>query len=195
MNTKIQLRILGITFSQVQAGAYALILSESTGKRRLPIIIGTPEAQSIAIHLENLKPPRPLTHDLFRLLTEALQVQLQQMNIYQYKDGVFYSELIYCSGDKTIRLDARTSDAIAIAVRSSVPIYIEKKIMDEAAAIMDDDDLWDETAVQPAAVPSYETMNREELQACLNEAVLGEDYEQASYLQELIRKLKENEKN
>ncbi|MDR0547463.1 MAG: bifunctional nuclease family protein [Dysgonamonadaceae bacterium] len=192
MNAKVALRILGITFSQVQAGAYALILSEQTGKRRIPIIIGTPEAQSIAIFLENLKPPRPLTHDLFRMLTEALQVQLLEMDIYQYKEGVFYSELVYRSGEKTIRLDARTSDAIAIAIRAKAPIYIDKVIMDEASVVMDDDDLWDESssADAPAEKPAYENMNLEELQEHLNEAVSGENYEQASYLHELMEKLR-----
>ncbi|GHU71703.1 hypothetical protein FACS189413_13770 [Bacteroidia bacterium] len=192
MSAKVSLRILGITFSQVQAGAYALILSEQMGKRRIPIIIGTPEAQSIAIFLENLKPPRPLTHDLFRMLTDALQVQLLEMNIYQYRDGVFYSELIYRSGEKTIRLDTRTSDAIAIAIRAKAPIYIDKEIMDEAAVVMDDDDLWDEASpVDALAVkPAYENMNLEELQVHLNGAISGENYEQASYLHELMEKLR-----
>lgn len=187
----IPLRILGITFSQIQAGAYALILSEKEGKRRIPIIIGTPEAQSIAIYLENRKPPRPLTHDLFITFVRALKAEITHINIYRYENGIFYSEIVIQSNEKSLSLDARTSDAIAIAIRSNAPIYIEKNILDEVAINMDDDDLWDDVPEEmpPQNTSSYETMSLEELQISLNEAISSEDYETASYLHELIKKL------
>jgi len=185
----IPLRILGITFSQIQAGAYALILSEKEGKRRIPIIIGTQEAQSIAIYLENRKPPRPLTHDLFIAFSHALKAEITHINIYQYENGIFYSEIVVQSGEKLLSLDARTSDAIAIAIRANAPIYMDETIMEAVAVNMDDDDLWDDLPEEmPQQSTSYETMSLEELQISLNEAVSSENYETASYLNELIKK-------
>ena len=117
MDTRIKLRVQGLTNSQIQSGAYALILAEEDGVRRIPIIVGTSEAQSIAIALERITPPRPLTHDLFATFAQAFGVRLCEVFIYKFEDGVFYSELLFEDGIKQIRLDSRTSDAIAIALR------------------------------------------------------------------------------
>jgi bifunctional DNase/RNase len=186
----IRLRILGITFSQVQAGAYALILAEEGGKRRIPIIIGTPEAQSIAIFLEGLNPPRPLTHDLFITFAQAVNVGLKQVNIHKYSDGIFFSEIIFDNGGKTFRLDARTSDAIALAVRTQAPIFITEEIMKEVSILTndEDDDFWDNIEEQPEKKSriSFESMNLEDLQIQLNEAIASEDYEKASSIRDLI---------
>lgn len=189
----IKLKILGITYSQVQAGAYALILSEENGKRRIPIIIGTPEAQSIAIFLEGLNPPRPLTHDLFISFAKALDAKLNQVNIYRYEDGIFYSELIFANEEKTIRLDSRTSDAIALAIRTNATIYIAENIMNEAGILMAEDDiLGDFDEIEPKnTILSFDSMSIEELQNALDESINNEDYEKASFLRDLIRQKKD----
>lgn len=188
---KIRLKILGITFSQVQAGAYALILAEENGVRRVPIIIGTPEAQSIAIYLEGLKPPRPLTHDLFISLTQALEIPLEEVYIYKYEDGIFYSEMIFERDARQIRIDSRTSDAIAIAIRTQSPIYIKQDILQEVGVIMDEDIFQEEgEAETPTAENAFDSMTLEELKEELNEAINQEDYEKASFLHQLIKKWK-----
>lgn len=189
---KIQLKVLGITFSQVQAGAYALVLSEVKGIRRVPIIIGTPEAQSIAIYLEGLHTPRPLTHDLFVSFADALGAKMKEVNIYKFEDGVFFSELIFMQGDKIITMDSRTSDAIALAIRTDTPIFTNESIMQEAGIIMEDKDEDDLSLAKEEATLSktfeedYNSMNTEELRKQLEEAVKNENYEKASKLRDII---------
>jgi bifunctional DNase/RNase len=187
---KTKLTILGITFNQVQAGAYALILAEEQGKRRIPIIIGTPEAQSIALHLENLHPPRPLTHDLFISFFQALNITLKEINIYKYQEGVFHSEMVIYDGKKDILLDSRTSDAIALALRANAPIYISNDIIkDVAVEIEDEDDDSGDNQKQSSQnqIISLENLNPEKLQQLLNEAITTENYEKASYIRDLIK--------
>lgn len=187
-NEKIKLKILGITFSQVQAGAYALILAEEKGIRRVPIIIGTPEAQSIAIYLEGLTPPRPLTHDLFITFINALHITLKEVFIYKYEDGVFFSELLFNDNGEELRIDSRTSDAIALAIRTQSAIYITEEIMIEVAVFMEEDELLEELDQEINGTPSVDAMNSEELQNALDEAIAKEDYEKASFLRDLINK-------
>ena len=187
---KTKLTILGITFNQVQAGAYALILAEEQGNRRIPIIIGTPEAQSIALHLENLHPPRPLTHDLFISFFQALNITLKEINIYKYEEGVFHSKMVINDGKRDILLDSRTSDAIALALRANAPIYIANDIMkDVAVEIEDEEDDFNENLKQSAQnqIISLESLNPEKLQQLLNEAISTENYEKASYIRDLIK--------
>jgi len=190
MESKIKLNVLGITFSQVQAGAYALVLAEEGGFRRVPIIIGTPEAQSIAIFLEKLQPPRPLTHDLFISFARALNVKLEEINIYRFEEGIFYSKLIFQQEDREIIIDSRTSDAIALAIRTGSPIYTTEEIMQEAGIIMEDDGFSDGeiSSETEDGELSYEEMNLEELQDALNEAVMKEDYEKASRIRDLMNR-------
>jgi Uncharacterized conserved protein len=188
---KVQLKIVGITYSQVQAGAYALVLAEDKGVRRIPIIIGTPEAQSIAIFLEGLQPPRPLTHDLFISFLNVFQVHLKEIFIYKYEDGVFFSELIFNDGTKNYRIDSRTSDAIAIAVRAKSPIFINEEIMNDVSIVIDDEEIiedFEQDMAQMSSLDSYEEMTKEELQSAMNEAIEKEDYEKASLLHQLIKK-------
>ena len=191
---RVKLNVLGITFSQVQAGAYALVLSEENGNRRVPIIIGTPEAQSIAIFLEGLLPPRPLTHELFLSFAEAVNVSIKEIYIYKFEEGVFFSELSFLQGEKLIIIDSRTSDAIALAVRSQAPIYTTEDIMKEAGIIMEDDFLDESEEETETRKPqhSYDSMNLEELETALNEAIAMEDYEKASKIRDLINKKKES---
>ena len=191
MNNKTKLKILGITFNQVQTGAYALILAEEKGNRRVPIIIGTPEAQSIAIFLENLRPPRPLTHDLFVSFLQLVNITLKEVNIYKYENGIYYSEMVFNDRAKDIFLDSRTSDAIALALRTNTPIYISDDIMKEVSIETDEEDMieYSEQSSQKQAI-SFDNLSREKLQQLLNEAIGMENYEKASYLRDLINKKK-----
>ena len=193
MGHKIKLNILGITFSQVQAGAYALVLAEENSARRVPIIIGTPEAQSIAIFLEDLHPPRPLTHDLFIAFMDKVNVVLKEIFIYKFAEGVFYSELVFSSDGKEIKMDSRTSDAISLAIRAGAPIYTTEEIMQEAGITLeDDDDFDDDRGNQPVTMQqrSPESLSQEELQRTLNDAISMEDYEKASQIRDLLNKKK-----
>lgn len=186
---KIKLRPLGITFSQVQAGAYALVLAETEGARRLPIIIGTAEAQSIAIFLEQLRPPRPITHDLFISLTKALNIKIKEVFIYKFDDGVFFSELIFDDGTKEFHLDSRTSDAIAIAVRADADIYITEEIMSEMSVELEGEEIIEEMEDNPEETDlALDKMDRNQLKKALEEAITMEDYEKASSIRDLINK-------
>lgn len=137
MAKKIKLKVQGLTGSQVQSGAYALILSEVDGPHRIPIIVGMAEAQSIAMALEHLTPPRPLTHDLFVTFTHSFGILLQEVYIYKFLDGVFYAELVLFDGERQVRIDSRTSDAIAIALRLKVDIFTSEEVLDECGLIFE----------------------------------------------------------
>lgn len=134
---KIKLNVLGISYSQTQSGAYALVLSESGGDRRIPIIIGGFEAQSIAIQLEGLTPPRPLTHDLFVSFASVFKLNLSEVIIYKLDEGVFYSKLLCTDGKNIHEIDARTSDAVSLALRFKSPVFTTEDIIDRAGIILD----------------------------------------------------------
>ncbi|WP_047449187.1 bifunctional nuclease family protein [Alistipes sp. ZOR0009] len=194
---KVKLNVLGISYSQTQSGAYALVLSEEEGLRRIPIIIGGFEAQSIAIHLEGLTPPRPLTHDLFLSFASSFNIELLEVNIYRLEDGVFYSQLVCFNGEKEIVIDSRTSDAIALALRFKCPIFTFPEIVDRAGVYIDEDGSEGEEAASITSDTSetvdyhdseYETMSIESLNSLLQEAVDMEDYEKASYIRDEIQK-------
>ena len=191
---KIKLNILGITFSQVQAGAYALVLAEAEGARRVPVIIGTSEAQSIAIFLEGLHPPRPLTHDLFVAFMKKFDVSLKEIFIYKFADGVFYSDLIFSKDNHDIKIDSRTSDAIALAVRANAPIYTTETIMREAGIFVEDedDDVYEDFDYQKSVQQkrSIDNFSEEELKISMEDAIAKEDYEKASRLRDLLNKKK-----
>ncbi|MDR2805161.1 MAG: bifunctional nuclease family protein [Dysgonamonadaceae bacterium] len=186
----VQLKIVGLTFSQVQTGAYALILAEEGGSRRVPIIIGTPEAQSIAIYLEGLNPPRPLTHDFFISFARIMNVRIKQIHIHEYVDGIFYSQVIFDTGKKTFAIEARTSDAIALALRGDAPIFMEEAIINEVGVLIENDCFWEETEDVPekkSNIP-FESLPSDDLQKRLNEAIAREDFEKASYIRDLLHK-------
>ena len=187
----VRLNIKGISYSQTQNGAYALILSEVDGDRKLPIVIGAFEAQSIAIALEKeIKPPRPLTHDLFKNFSDRFEIVVKQVIIHKLVDGVFYSSLI-CERDKIEEIiDARTSDAIALALRFQAPIFTYKNILDKAGIYLkvnpekegdpEDNILMDEIIaeeIESKTPDSFKDKTLEELHKILDEAVANEDYE------------------
>lgn len=185
---KVKLSILGISYNQTKSGAYALILSEDGGKRRVPIIIGGSEAQAIAIHLEGLKPPRPLTHDLFVNFSEAYDIKLDEVFIYKMVDGVFYSEILFDDGKNRTRIDSRTSDAVALAIRYDAPIFIEKGVMDEAGLDIEIDDeamSMDDGLVELSTEePTMSSLSDEELVIAFQESISDENYELAALLKE-----------
>lgn len=141
MNTRVQLRVQGLTNSQIQASAYALILAETEGPRRIPIIVGTAEAQAIAIALEHIIPPRPLTHDLFVAFMRSYGIVLREVFIYKFEDGVFYSELIFSDNEREVRIDSRTSDAIAIALRVDCNIFTTEEIVKACGVVLEEEDI------------------------------------------------------
>ena len=152
MAKKIKVIVQGLTSSQVQSGAYALILAEAEGPYRIPIIVGTAEAQSIAIALERLVPPRPLTHDLFVSFTHSFGILLQEVYIYKFEDGVFYSEMVLFDGERQVRIDSRTSDAIAIALRLKAPVFTTDEIVRECGLILEEPDANDEDEEEMASM-------------------------------------------
>ena len=194
----VRLNIKGISYSQTQSGAYALVLSEVDGSRTLPIVIGAFEAQSIAIALEKeIKPPRPLTHDLFKSFADRFHIAIKQVIIHKLVDGVFYSSLI-CERDKIEEIiDTRTSDAIALATRFNAPIYTYENILDKAGIYLKaKDELTDEKETlsieklieEPEKASSYSKDTLEELNEKLNKAVQNEDYELAAKIRDEITK-------
>ena len=197
---KIKLRILGISYSQTQSGAYALILVESDGKRRLPIIIGSFEAQSIAIELENMKPTRPLTHDLFKIVVDTFGITVKEVNIYKFTDGIFYAKLVCSNGTNVVEIDSRTSDAVAIALRMHWPIYTSESIMKAAGIIMDEENTelkGENEAEEPllkekkhSTSTEYSGMPLAELEELLKAAVEEENFEKASIIRDEIGKRK-----
>jgi uncharacterized protein len=192
---KVKLNVLGISYSQTQSGAYALVLSEEEGKRRIPIIIGGFEAQSIAIQIEGLTPPRPLTHDLFLNFAKSYSVELIEVQIYKLEEGVFFSKLHCDNGKKEVYIDARTSDAIALALRFKCPIYTTEEIIEKAGIILEFDGNEEEVekVPPPEKKENYDSslfgkMSLSELKTILDEAVLNEDYEKASKIRDEIKK-------
>jgi len=192
---KVKLNVLGISYSQTQSGAYALVLSEEEGKRRIPIIIGGFEAQSIAIQIEGLTPPRPLTHDLFLNFAKSYSIELIEVQIYKLEEGVFFSKLHCDNGKKEVYIDARTSDAIALALRFKCPIYTTEEIIEKAGIILEIDANEEEVEKAPLAEKKenydstlFNKMSLSELKTILEEAVLNEDYEKASKIRDEIKK-------
>ncbi len=188
----IELTIKGISYSQTQNGAYALVLSELNGSRTLPIIIGAFEAQSIAIALENeIKPPRPLTHDLFKSFAIAFEVTIKKVEIYKLVEGVFFSKLVCDRGGIEISLDSRTSDAIALAVRFDAPIYTSEQIVEQAGIFLKGSDEHTEEDLfefELDEVDLYKNLSIEDLYSKLDEAVNDEDYELAAEIRDEIEK-------
>ena len=210
-DSRIRLSVLGISYSQIQTGAYALILAQVDGPYRIPVVIGAAEAQSIALRLESIVPPRPMTHDLFVSFAHAFGVKLKEVFIYKFEVGIFSSELTFTDGDRTVVIDSRTSDAIAIAMRTHAPIYTTPEILDETGFLMEqhedtDDTDEDDTPAEnedgvrrvsgfdlPADVeeePRYEKYTVEELERTLQRLIDNENYEEAARVAEILRNKK-----
>jgi uncharacterized protein len=192
---RVKLKVMGISYSQTQSGAYALILIEENGERRIPIIIGGFEAQAIVIKLENLDPPRPLTHDLFKKFADEFNISVSEVMIYKLEEGVFFSKLVCRNDEKSYSIDSRTSDAVAIALRFGCPIYITEEILDKAGITISpsDGDVSASADVDSIFEPDttkYASYNDEELYKLIDEAVKTEDYERAASIRDEIEKRK-----
>lgn len=204
MSQKIRLHIKGLSYSQTQSGAYALVLGEEGGDRRLPIIIGGFEAQSIAIALEKgVNPPRPLTHDLFKNFADQFGIGLQEVVIHKLKDGVFFSILICQHNGEEQVLDARTSDAVALAIRFGCPVYTYPEILEKAGIILQEGESSSaqgepsksSSGKKPASRAKkgdLKSQNMDQLQKMLDEAVKNEDYELAARVRDEIDKRNAN---
>ncbi len=204
MSDRVRLKVMGISYSQIQSGAYALILEEVGGPRRIPVVIGSDAAQSIAIKLEGIIPPRPLTHDLFVSFARAYGVKIQEVFIYKFEDGIFSSELTLTDGERQVILDSRTSDAIAIALRTKTPIYTTREIIEETGFIMEiinknespeKPEEFSEEEVFTIQEPKIENYTIEELERTLAHLIEIEDYEQAAKVSKIIDEKRRNSQN
>lgn len=188
---KVELQVLNISNSQAQAGAYALVLGEMDGKRQLPVIIGASEAQAMVIEMKGIAPPRPLTHNLFASVLEVLGVHLMRVLIYKVDNGVFYSYLYLKvkEGETILRVDSRTSDAVALALRMNAPIFIYEEILEAERLKTGENTDNDKES-------DHEELSREDaleiLKAALQKAVEEEDYEHAALLRDQINQRKNN---
>jgi uncharacterized protein len=196
---RIKLKVMGISYSQTQSGAYALILIEENGERRIPIIIGGFEAQAIVIKLENLDPPRPLTHDLFKRFADEFKISVFEVMIYKLEEGVFFSKLVCSNGEKEYSIDSRTSDAVAIALRFDCPIYITEEILEKAGITMNPSETEITSANEVESIieaggRKYGSYSDEELYKMIDEAVKTEDYERAASIRDEIEKRKKKKK-
>jgi len=204
---KIDLEIFDISHSGTNSGAYAMVLVEKGGNRKIPIIIGSSEAQAIAIELENMKPSRPLTHDLYMNTLTSFNMTVNEVLIYNYNEGIFFAKVIVTDGERIIEIDSRSSDAVAIAVRFRVPIRCYETILqsmgiDPSEDSQSEDDLEEEVEIvfepdmDDLETPSKEIDKKEklkELRDKLSQAIENEEYEAASKLKKAIEKL-ESEK-
>ena len=192
---KLKLEILGLSSSQSQSGSFALVLGEATGKRRLPIIIGMFEAQAIAIEIEKIIPNRPMTHDLFKSFAHTFNFTIEEIIISDLKEGVFFAKIVCSDGQKSFEIDARPSDAIAIGLRFSAPIFTYETILAEAGIVLTDEadedtgDLTEEipkseTEKDPGTKESLEDFTTDKLKTLLDEALKNEDYERAAKIRD-----------
>lgn len=194
---KVKVNVLGISYTQTQSNAYALVLTEENGDRRIPIIVGAFEAQSIAIQLEGLHPPRPLTHDLFFNFAKAFKINLIEVVIHKLEEGVFYARLVCENGTTNTTIDSRTSDAIALALRFNCPIYTTEEILQKAGVVIDFEK--EETPKAGSEKAKTTKSSREkksefsyiedsELRKMLDDAVSNENYELASEIRDELNK-------
>lgn len=202
-NDKIRLQVLGISYNQLQPGAYALILAQVDGPMRIPVVIGTPEAQAIAMRMERIIPQRPLTHDLFVSFAHAFGVKLKEVFIYKFEEGIFSSELTFTDGEREVTIDSRTSDAIAIAMRTHSPIFTTREILDATGFIMEEADPDASDTDSPQESESEEEheeemsteekldmLSTEDLQEILDEQIRSEQYENAAMVARIIARRK-----
>lgn len=193
---KVKLEIVGMSYSRSQSGAYALILGISGQKKRLPIIIGSSEAQAIAIELENMKPSRPLTHDLFFNFADHFNIHITEVIINKFEEGIFYSKLICVLDGKSSEIDSRTSDAVALALRFKCPIYTYQNIIEEAGIMLEDEPLGEDPEASSELIQKeeesvdYSDYLLEELEEMLKKAIENEDYEDASKIRDEIARRK-----
>ncbi len=181
MEKKVELNIIALANSESHPGNFVLILEDVIGCRRLPIVIGPNEAQAIAVTLERMQPARPLTHDLFSVTLRLLQASLREVHIWKFEGGIFYANIILADGQKNMHVvDARTSDAVAMAVRFECPIYIEEAVLDQTAESIDESKSF---SSKRGSLYEYSV---EELQMLLDRVLAKEDYESATKIRKVL---------
>lgn len=193
---RVRLKVMGLSYSQIQAGAYALILAQVGGPYRIPVVIGAAEAQSIALKMESITPPRPMTHDIFVSFAHAFGVKLEEVFIYKFEDGIFSSEMTFSDGERTVTIDSRTSDAIAIAMRTGAPIFTTPEILDETGFEMeikeegdgDHEPESEEDTMTANREPRLENYAIEELEKTLQKLIEREEYEEAARVADIIKR-------
>ena len=191
MAIKIELILHGLEYGKTSAGAYLLLLKEKEGRRRMPIVIGGPEAQAIAVILENMKPQRPFTHDTFKNVLDVFHLRLKEVLVYNLVDGIFYAKLIVTDGITEHEIDSRSSDAIAMSVRYNAPIFVYNFILDKASMPIepiDEDDFFEEELLELSTEGDLSKMSIDDLKSKLNESLETEDYESASKFRDEINK-------
>ena len=186
---KVKIEILGISSSQSQtSGSFALVLGETVGERRLPIIIGMPEAQAIALEIEKIAPNRPMTHDLFKSFAHGFEFHIKEVIISDLREGVFFAKIVCRNAEKEIEIDARPSDAIAIGIRFGVSFYTYEKVLAEAGIILTDEedaeDMDERMTVEKSDRERIQDYSLDDLRALLDEALYHEDYEKAAKLRD-----------
>ena len=198
MTDRVKISVMGITHSQIQKGAYAVLLTEDGGPHRIPVVVGIAEAQSIVAWMERVNPPRPLTHDLFRSVTRAFGIRVREVFVSKFEKGIFYSEITFADGDREVVVDARTSDALAIALRSHAPIYTTREVIDETGFIaegFDDAPAADrDTTVDDASLLPLNRLAEEELQRMLAKCISTEEYERAAEIKAAIDEKRRQQK-
>jgi uncharacterized protein len=189
---KIELIIVGLSYSQAQSNSYALVLGEANGKRRLPIVIGHYEAQAIALELEKMKPSRPLTHDLFFNFAKTFGINIIEVLITKFHEGIFYASLICDNGISIQEIDSRTSDAVALSIRFHCPIFTTEEIMAQAGILFEGEEeqvVESDEETSGEDLPSiFRNLSLTELEVELQQAIEDEDYEKASMIRDEIRK-------
>lgn len=184
-NDKIELQVWGITYSPVQSGAYALLLRQVDGDYRIPVVVGVAEAQAIAMRLENVIPPRPMSHDLMVSVLHAYGISIDEVLIYDFQDGVFMAQIMLNDGEKQISLDSRTSDAIALALRTNARIFTTLEVLKQTGILIEKNEKGEPVVrKEPRTLNDYST---EELQAMLDDAVEHEEYERAAEIQRFLK--------
>jgi len=192
---KIELEILGLSSSQSQSGSFALVLGETIGNRRLPIIIGMFEAQAIAIEIEKIAPNRPMTHDLFKSFAQSFNYTVEEIVISDLKEGVFFAKIVCSDGGRSVEIDARPSDAIAIGLRFGVPIFTFESVLSEAGIVLTDEEEGEKESTSTASEEEkvaankpfkeqLKDLNFDRLQTLLDEALKNEDYEKAAHIRD-----------
>lgn len=194
MAAKVKIEVVGLTSGQTQSGSYTLIMGEKGSKVKLPIVIGNYEAQTIAFEMEGLKPSRPMTHDLFKSFAHAFNIKLVEVYINDLQEGIFYSQLVFEMDGSPMNIDARTSDAISLALRFKSPIYIKKSILDNAGIVIEEED--SDAPARPnddlppmGATPfkdNFNSLSLTELEDLLKEALADEDYDKAALIRDEI---------
>lgn len=191
MAERVRVKVMGITHNQIQQGAYALLLREVGGRHRIPVVVGVAEAQSIVAWLERVSLPRPLVHDLFKSATRAFGIQVKEVFVSKFEKGIFYSEITLDDGVRQVVVDSRTSDAIAIALRTNAPIYTTPQVIAEAGFLPEDDslDVADDSAADEEQEPRQVPLRRfaeAELRRMLADSISKEEYERAAEIKAAI---------